>query len=91
MLRAQREKNQRMPSGEAQKLFIHPAEAPENNSIARVCREEQDLALRENSAAHQRAQKTWLRYRMADNLQQLLVSCENCHQLDRNSAATALG
>ena len=36
MLRAQREKNPRMPSGEAQKLFIHPAEAPENNSIARV-------------------------------------------------------
>eukprot|EP00959_Pyramimonas_sp_CCMP1952_P470438 9496642-Pyramimonas_sp.AAC.1 len=29
------------------------------------------------SAARQRVQKRWLRYRMADNLQQLLMGCEN--------------
>ena len=33
--------------GRGAKLFIHPAEAPENNSIARVCHEAQDLALGE--------------------------------------------
>ena len=33
--------------GRGAKLFIHPAEAPENNSIARVCHEGQDLALGE--------------------------------------------
>ena len=77
--------------GRGAKLFIHPAEAPENNSIARVCHEGQDLALGEKTAARQRAQKRWLRYRMADNLQQLLMGCEKCHPVDRNSAATTLG
>ena len=44
--------------GRGAKLFIHPAEAPENNSIARVCHEGQDLALGEkNSGAAMRAEK----------------------------------
>ena len=62
--------------GRGSKLFIHPAEAPENNSIARVCHEAQDLALGEKSAAHQRAQKIWMRCSNAGKLQQPLVSCE---------------
>ena len=44
--------------GRGAKLFIHPAEAPENNSIARVCHEGQDLALGEKiSGAATRAEK----------------------------------
>ena len=44
--------------GRGAKLFIHPAEAPKNNSIARVCHEGQDLALGEkNSGAATRAEK----------------------------------
>ena len=71
--------------------WIHPAEAPENNSIARVCHEAQDLALGEKfSSAPTRAENM-------DAVQQCwqiaTAACElrNCHQLVRNSASTALG
>ena len=50
------------------KLLMNPAEALEHNSIARVCREKQDLARGENSAAHQRAQKRWMRHAVAGQI-----------------------
>ena len=60
--------------GRGLKLLMNPAEALEHNSIARVCREKQDLARGENSAAHQRAQKRWLRHTMAGQI--ATAACE---------------
>ena len=77
--------------GRGAKLCIHPAGSLENNSIARVCHEAQDLALGEKlSSAPTRAENM-------DAVQQgwqiATAACElrNCHQLVRNSASTALG
>ena len=76
--------------GRGSKLFIHPAEAPENNSIARVCMRHRTSPSGKISSAPTRAENM-------DAVQQCwqlaTAACElrNCHQLVRNSASTALG
>ena len=76
MLRAQREKTPRIPSGEAQN-HSYIQQRPLRITPLRACvMRHRTSPSGKNSAAHQRAQKRWMRYSMAGKLQQPLVSCE---------------
>ena len=80
-----------MPSGEAQN-YSYIQQRPLRITPLRACAmKDRTSPSEKKTAARQRAQKRWLRYRMADNLQQLLMGCDKCHPADRNSAATTLG
>ena len=75
-LRAQREKTPRMPSGEVQN-YSYIQRRPLRIIPLRACvMRHRTSPSGKNSAAHQRAQKIWMRCSNAGKLQQPLVSCE---------------
>ena len=76
MLRAQREKTPRMPSGEVQN-YSYIQRRPLRITPLRACvMRHRTSPSGKNSAAHQRAQKIWMRCSNAGKLQQPLASCE---------------
>ena len=76
MLWVQRVKNPRMPSGEVQN-YSYIQRRPLRITPLRACvMRHRTSPSGKNSAAHQRAQKIWMRCSNAGKLQQPLVSCE---------------
>ena len=75
-LLARRMKNPRMPSGEVQN-YSYIQRRPLRITPLRACvMRHRTSPSGKNSAAHQRAQKIWMRCSNAGKLQQPLVSCE---------------